>query len=699
MKTSKHYLLAIFVAFSFSLQAKTIRYVTANGTGDGSSWINASNSIQNMIDSSTSGDEVWVAKGTYYPTNETIDSDTRSRTFFVKEGVSIYGGFVGTETNISERKLADLDGNGRVDSCELVNTTLLSGNIDGIADTWTKTLNSDGFTMVWKVTGNEGNCYRVVTCNGNNKIDGFSVTGGNANETQINNGSGIYGNSSSFITNCIVTYCSSNGYGAGIGVSLSIVSNCAVSNCSTVGSGGGIYASSSPIRNCTVTNCSASYGGGIYSESYLSSSSVTNCEVSNCSASSYGGGIYTTSYSFVTNCTIHNCSALCGGGIFAYVFTSVINCAVSNCFAVFGGGYNAYNYDHNFITNSAFSNNKSGSDVGNGISGGFLTNFNSTDIIASFVRPTSFIGVSTIDIQQEELISSDWHLKVGSPCINAGTLSGLSQDMLNGKDLDNHPRVVYGAIDIGAYEFIYSNTPTVSIPVSENFNEITNWDNSLLFYYSNIIGSTKWILSDQKTFFKGGIGFSSYSCPLSTCEIDGTNVDHIFLRYDMDFEALEGAVYPLGTEQLAVEYSFDFENWLPIATYSNTNGNIPNQTYIHDLSAQLAGKKFYIRFNAKGEESVRIEKWGIDNVIINTDGSSAVNPVYENRYKYSIDNGVLNIDNLEQASLIQVFDVNGKLIVAQKSDAQIFSLIFPAHGTYVVRVSSDSGIEIKKIVW
>ncbi len=51
---------------------------------------------------------------------------------------------------------------------------------------------------------------------------------------------------------------------------------------------------------------------------------------------------------------------------------------------------------------------------------------------------------------------------------------------------------------------------------------------------------------------------------------------------------------------------------------------IPHQTYIHDLSAQLAGKKFYIRFNATGDDSNRIEKWEIDNVIINTDGSNAL---------------------------------------------------------------------------
>ncbi len=136
MQNLKFYLSFLLLLGCSLLSAKTIYYVKQDGTGDGSSWANASGSIQAMIDKAASGDEVWVAKGTYYPTTETIARDVRSRTFLIKAGVKLYGGFAGTESSIAERQLADLDGNGRIDSCELVNPTVLSGGIDGVPDQW-----------------------------------------------------------------------------------------------------------------------------------------------------------------------------------------------------------------------------------------------------------------------------------------------------------------------------------------------------------------------------------------------------------------------------------------------------------------------------------------------------------------------------------------------------------------------------------
>ena len=559
MKNLKFYFSFLLLLGCSLLSAKNIYYVKQNGTGNGSSWANASGSIQAMIDKAASGDEVWVAKGTYYPTTETIARDVRSRTFLIKAGVKLYGGFAGTESSIAERQLADLDGNGRIDSCELVNPTVLSGGIDGVPDVWTKKMNSDGFTWQWTVTGNEGNCYRVVNNNGGT-IDGFSVIGGNANNLNISFGGGIY------------SYAPSSGSYS--------VSNCTVSNCSASSVGGGIfafsYSDSYSVSNCTVSNCSASSdGGGIYASSYSGSYSISNCTVSNCSASSDGGGIYSDSYyyssyyysssSYVINCTVSNCSAYDGGGIYASSYSCVINCSVSNCAAASsGGGIYASS-----IHNCASSNNLTNGITGSGISisnGGSPTNCISPDIHLAYLHPTSFIGIATTEVQKKELLTADWHLKAGSPCINAGTTSGLSQDFLNGKDLDNHPRVLYGAIDIGAYEFM---SPSVQIPISENFDVISDWSQSTLFSFSNIIGSTQWALNNQKAVFNWQTNLTSYSCSLFTCEIDGTNVDHVFLRYDMYFEAYAGWTSPLGTEKLKVEFSPDFVNWTTIASYSN----------------------------------------------------------------------------------------------------------------------------------
>lgn len=96
--------LPTFMLLVFQSHA-AIRYVSVTGSGllDGSSWTNAypGSSLQTAINNSNSGDEVWVAAGTYYPTAGT----DRMISFSMKNGVIIYGSFAGTETGLSQRNI------------------------------------------------------------------------------------------------------------------------------------------------------------------------------------------------------------------------------------------------------------------------------------------------------------------------------------------------------------------------------------------------------------------------------------------------------------------------------------------------------------------------------------------------------------------------------------------------------------------
>ncbi|MBW7866717.1 MAG: hypothetical protein H3C31_00160, partial [Brumimicrobium sp.] len=93
--------LLIFIFFlmgmGMSLAQQTI-YVNAGATGanNGTSWADAYTDFQTAINNASSDDAVWVAAGTYQPTNS-------GEYFSMKEGVKIYGGFDGTETLLSER--------------------------------------------------------------------------------------------------------------------------------------------------------------------------------------------------------------------------------------------------------------------------------------------------------------------------------------------------------------------------------------------------------------------------------------------------------------------------------------------------------------------------------------------------------------------------------------------------------------------
>lgn len=511
---------AFLLSFSFSLQASNIYYVKQSGTGDGTSWENAAGDIQAMIDKSVSGDEVWVAKGTYYPTVETIVGDVRSRSFVTKAEVPLCGGFAGTESLLAQRLLADLDSNGKVDSFEMVNTTLLSGDIDGFEDVWVKNMNDDQIRWQWTITGNEGNCYNVVKGSGNSTVDGFSIEGGNANNYPNNvTGGGVnfylssqYMFSKSFIKNCIVSNCYGM-YGGGINsyssnsyYASSKVNNCFVKDCFSLMYGGGIESSNnstvafSIIENCSsgtfgggiasysssgksypiivnsnVINCSAQYGGGIYSKgSSSATASVVNSIVINCSAS-YGGGIYSaasgeSSISYIFNCNILNCSASNGGGVYVGAWqttysssyptvSSFINNVVANCSSHNGGG--VYSQGSTFsipiLENCALINNKD-SDIVSNYFDGIRSNIISPDLELTFIKPSNFVGVAKNNLELEELKTANWHLKNSSSCINNGTSNIPTSNLFN-LDMDTNPRLQDGKIDIGAYEYSSLLTP------------------------------------------------------------------------------------------------------------------------------------------------------------------------------------------------------------------------------------------------
>ena len=72
----------------------------ATGNNDGTSWANAFNSLQSALAAAgTNGkNEIWIAAGTYTP-----HANDRDVVFAMKAGVSIYGGFAGTENATGDR--------------------------------------------------------------------------------------------------------------------------------------------------------------------------------------------------------------------------------------------------------------------------------------------------------------------------------------------------------------------------------------------------------------------------------------------------------------------------------------------------------------------------------------------------------------------------------------------------------------------
>ena len=88
--------------------------VLNNESGDGLSWDTAYLTLQEALAVAESGNDIWIAAGTYYPADE--DSY-----FQMIDDVDVYGGFAGTETSFDQRNWE-------------TNVTILSGDLGTVGD-------------------------------------------------------------------------------------------------------------------------------------------------------------------------------------------------------------------------------------------------------------------------------------------------------------------------------------------------------------------------------------------------------------------------------------------------------------------------------------------------------------------------------------------------------------------------------------
>lgn len=222
----------------FLLNAQSTIYVhgEAIGNNDGTTWTDAFTDLQSALDIAVAGDEIWVAKGTYYPSKDSLGNsapaDNRLKTFQLVSGVNMYGGFSGTESAISERDVK-------------AHITVLNGDLTTLR------------------------VFHVVRGASNSGFDGFTIQNGLANGVPELNGTGggmlIDTLSDIHIKNCTFF---DNDADQGGAISLIYSNNISIENCyfiaDTAMNGGAIgnFGGRETVINNCVFHSNHAYGSG-----------------------------------------------------------------------------------------------------------------------------------------------------------------------------------------------------------------------------------------------------------------------------------------------------------------------------------------------------------------------------------------------------------------------------------------------------
>lgn len=556
----KKTVLTFFVSLMLIVSAFAQDTLFVKNSDESTAWAGRTTytNLQDAIDAAQAGDMIWVEQGTYYPTRTFgNNTDNRCKSFILKDSVTLYGGFLGTENDIEIRPLS---------SFVASYPSILSGDFANTPD------------------NNSDNSYHVVYCNGVSDvmIDGFTITGGYANRTAYTadqNGGGAY-----LGTRCHLRYCTITGNaamknGGGVWVSSTAdLTSCYIYGNSVTAansSGGGAFFDNrgnelrEAATNCVFENnsCTATQnpttssrngGGGVsmglnvilwgcwfeantctnpggavtcgnggtldHCEFYLNRATsgaciyggnnsnlrISNCLFANNAATANGGGIYITgSGCHAINCTFVNNDATTGGAIYGSSNFTLFNSIVWN------NGTDPENQLAGTSDITCMYTAVQGVTIeGEG-------NLNVTTESIDFFEPSSIIGVPEDDEQLEEVLEADYYISGNSVCKDAGSQSNYYLAGYEFPDIDlyGEDRVIGSAIDLGCFE---------------------NW-------CENTAPEFTWTVVDT-TYSETEPGTGTVSI-----EFTVTNYDEDY-DYSLDF----GAGFPLTMEEGQVTVSFSF---------------------------------------------------------------------------------------------------------------------------------------------
>lgn len=491
---------------------------TATGMNNGTSWLNAYVELRDAMDAAyyhpcAGVEEIWVASGTYLPS----DTGDRSESFKLTNAVKVYGGFSGDETALEQR-----------DSDPMTNGTTLSGDIGG--------------------PESMDNSYSVVDVTRTSALatlDGFKITGGYADQASTTSprgtGGGIFGLESNLklrnlwiveniayvgggvniddgnpvFEDCVIDSNSlfenvninrAPGVNIGVGLRPEFRRCRFINNQRETSIGGALTFRGSvgriPIVDCDFEGNIAGIGGAINYD-LGASVDIVNCRFRNnrgyveAFPNSYGGALFLLGGDVtLTNCEfVGNVGRNFGGAIVAGYLTNLV---VSNC--TFGdnqtdgdgGGMIAISSTITIRNSIFWGNTDNGGANGDAAAQVYDESSegpNNITIEYSCVQDGNpgdgsvISGMGNIDVDPQFVDPGNVHLSMASPCLDAGDNTGVASDILDVDgnadttepvpyDLDGvarfsdapavdtgNPDGIHAIVDMGAYELVSSFVP------------------------------------------------------------------------------------------------------------------------------------------------------------------------------------------------------------------------------------------------
>ena len=504
-----------------NLQTGTVYRVSPGGATNGSCGADWSTpcGLQYALTIATSGAEIWVQQGTYKP-----GTSDRNSTFLLKDGVAVYGGFAGTEASLSLRN-----------SDPSTNNTVLSGDLDGDS------------TFA-------NNAYHVVSANfvfSTAILDGFKITGGNANSATENFGGGIYSaNSSPTLNNLIIDANTTNNAGGGMYAvtnhtqrsfyTTPTLTNVVFSN-NIATRGGGLYTqNASPILLNVVfsgNTATSGAGGGMNNQTQTPATDeysvpqLTNVTFSGNTANG-GGGLYNNnSNPTLINVTFSgNTANIRGGAIFNEGASPIIkHVTISGNTAPvgFGGGIRNTIYG-SLISNPVIENTILWGDTSEEMTGDGTGTITIKDSVIQGGCPagatcTNVLSTNPVlsTLANNGGFTQTRALGFGSSAINAGGVNSTCSST----DQRGTARPQGGGCDIGAYE-AYLLTVTAD-PKTITYG---NSDPTFTFQYSGFVGGdNESVIDTPPTCGVSGVHTDAGNYPIAC--LGGADNKYLFFAY------------------------------------------------------------------------------------------------------------------------------------------------------------------------